>query len=451
MCRSNRQAKLVAEWFNTHSKITVGLVISDTENAKQNSLNKAYQDSFKYDNAPDLLVVHYMLTTGYDVKRLKKMYLLRAPKAHNLLQTISRVNRPYRTKKLNKTYKYGYIVDFVDIESEYNTALQDYIKELEDDARGSSDDDYSLTGLIVDKYDIQKRYLDYKEKLMDFHIDTENMENFSRELCQKNKETLLLIKKILNGIKECETEFKLSNADDLAAQIDTKQIKTMLSSVQHKIDFINLKTTPIDTLAIMNNKDVIEVIYEFLKTNIEVIDYGCDTFDEQSEAAKRFKVALDDVQYQIQNNKNKDDIKIRKLSDLIKKIFEELSITNIEELTEELEKAGEEVRRINEENERLAAKYGNHFSFVRTYQNAFVKYEDIDKSDAEQLLSIVYEHLKDKLRSDAIVIQGKQTFVASVKKEVTKELFKTGLYSKVKGYLGDILSDLYTNLQLYCK
>ena len=221
------------------------------------------------------------------------------------------------------------------------------------------------------------------------------------------------------------------------------------TSVQHKIDFINLKTAPIDTLAIMNNKDVIEVLYEFLKAKVEIIDYGFDNFDESSETAERFKQAVKNVQAEIQRNRNKDDIKIRKLEDLIKQIFEELKIVSIEQLTLELEKAGEEARRINDENDRLAARYGNHFSFVRTYQDTFVKYEDIDKSDAEQLLSIVYEHLKDKLRGDALVIQGKQAFVASVKKDVTKELFKAGLYSKVKGYLGDILSDLYTNLQLY--
>ena len=139
-----------------------------------------------------------------------------------------------------------------------------------------------MTGLIVDKNDIQKRYLEYKEKLKQFHVDTDNMEEFSRELSQKNKEALLQIKKILNGIRDCEIEFKLSNAQDLAAQIDSKMLKTMLSSVQHKIDFINLKTAPIDTLAIMNNKDVIEVLYEFLKAKVEVIDYGFDSFDESS-------------------------------------------------------------------------------------------------------------------------------------------------------------------------
>ena len=76
---------------------------------------------------PDILIVNFMLTTGYDVKRLKKMYLLRGPHAQSLLQTISRVNRPYKSPN-GKVYKYGYIVDFVDIEEEYDKTIEAYIK-----------------------------------------------------------------------------------------------------------------------------------------------------------------------------------------------------------------------------------------------------------------------------------------------------------------------------------
>ncbi|WP_396652135.1 UvrB domain 3-containing protein [Megamonas hypermegale] len=54
-------------------------------------MNKNNQLNFRDTNKPDLLVVNLMLTTGYDVKRLKKMYLLRGPHAQSLLQTISRV------------------------------------------------------------------------------------------------------------------------------------------------------------------------------------------------------------------------------------------------------------------------------------------------------------------------------------------------------------------------
>lgn len=52
------------------------------------SVNKQTQIAFRETLQPDILVVHQMLTTGYDVNRLKKMYLLRNAKEHTLLQTI---------------------------------------------------------------------------------------------------------------------------------------------------------------------------------------------------------------------------------------------------------------------------------------------------------------------------------------------------------------------------
>ena len=44
----------------------------------------------------DLIIVYSMLLTGFDAPRLKRLYLGRKIKAHNLLQTLTRVNRPYK-------------------------------------------------------------------------------------------------------------------------------------------------------------------------------------------------------------------------------------------------------------------------------------------------------------------------------------------------------------------
>ena len=106
VCASNPQAKKIKRWFDESSDLTAGLVISDEE--IPTAANKATQIAFKETLQPDVLVVHQMLTTGYDVNRLKKMYLLRNEKEHTLLQTISRVNRPYKSPA-GKTYQYGYI------------------------------------------------------------------------------------------------------------------------------------------------------------------------------------------------------------------------------------------------------------------------------------------------------------------------------------------------------
>ena len=67
VCRSNPQAKKIHEWFKNHSKLQTGLVMSDSENnAVQNDLNRQNQINFRENGYPDILVVHYMLTTGYD-------------------------------------------------------------------------------------------------------------------------------------------------------------------------------------------------------------------------------------------------------------------------------------------------------------------------------------------------------------------------------------------------
>ena len=447
VCRSNAQAKAVHKWFEENSKLRTNVVVSDSENALQSELNKKAQNSFKYDQFPDILVVHYMLTTGYDVNRLKKMYLLRAPKAQNLLQTISRVNRPYKNKELNKTYKYGYIVDFVDIEEEYNRSLNAYVKELEDEVNEGSDDNVSLTGLIIDKEDIQKRYLSLKEKFInDYGLDENNLELFSRRLGMFSKDALLKLKKILNGIKDCRTEFKLSNALDYEKQIDIDNLKKMLSVLQLRIDYLNIRERPTEILSIMNNEDVIKVIYEFIKTNIEVLNLG--DFATHSDEVQELTDIVSKVQDEIKRNKNKNDIRIRSLEELLQKVFSSLDIYNIEELTEELKKAYIETKKINEENERLAEKYGGHYSFVKTYTDTFNKYT-IDKADSEELLLQIYDCLKDKLKGDAVAIQGKDNFIKSTKMKITKDLLRTGIYGKVKDCLSDILGDLYTNIQLF--
>ena len=65
-----------------------------------------------------------MLLTGFDAPRLKRLYLGRKLKDHNLLQALTRVNRPY------KDHKYGYVVDFADIKQNFDETNAAYLKEL---------------------------------------------------------------------------------------------------------------------------------------------------------------------------------------------------------------------------------------------------------------------------------------------------------------------------------
>lgn len=447
VCRTNLQAKKVHEWFSHNSKLNTGLVITDVNDPKQKQVNRNNQLDFRETLRPDILIVNFMLTTGYDVKRLKKMYLLRGPHAQSLLQTISRVNRPYKSPA-GKIYKYGYIVDFVDIEQEYDKTIEAYIKELEADLNDNGEDEGSLQGLVIDKEDINKKYHKYAEELEDI-ISTENLERFSKQLTYYNKETLLKIRRLLNGIKECQTEFILSRAMNYAVQIDSDKNKKLLKATQERIDFINLSNNTVNMMDVISNDEVVEILYEFIKVKIIIMDLGQITQDNPR--FKRFSKVVRDIQNEIKKNKNKGDIKIKKLDELLQKIFNDLSISDLSDLdsiTDELLEALERARNINYENERLSKLYGGNYAFVKTYQDAIELYP-ADKSDVERTLVIIYQIIEDVLDKDVILIQGRKNFADSVKSKATKLLLKEKIYGKIKEFYAQLLNELYTNIQLF--
>ena len=448
VCRTNTQARKLHQWFEGHSILKTGLVITDEKDPKQAIANKNNQIDFRETLKPDLLIVNFMLTTGYDVKRLKKMYLLRGPHAQSLLQTISRVNRPYKSPN-GRVYKYGYIVDFIDIEGEYNATIENYLKELEAEINENGEEENSLTGLVIDKEDIKRKYDRYVRELEGI-VSTDNLEVFSQKLEQFSKETLLKIRRLLNGIKECHTEFILSRALDYARMIDMDRVRTLLRLVQNRIDFVNLKSKPSETLGVITDKEIMEILFEFIKVKVSILDLG--RFAEEDPDMKEFAETVKEVQKEIKNNKNRDDIKMVKLDELLQRIFEKLSISDlsdISELTEELKEALKRAREINAENERLAAVYGHNYAFVKTYQDAYTNFTGASSAEIEQTLLHVYEAVKDNLSSDALIVQGRKNFVDGIKRAVTRQLLKEGLYQKIRGFYDKLLNELFTNIQIF--
>src|SRR5690606_39478431 len=104
----------------------------------------------------DLLFVYNMLLTGFDAKRLKKLYLGRVIKAHNLLQALTRVNRTY------KDFRYGYVVDFADISKEFDKTNKAYFDELQE-VLGDEMESYS--SLFMSREEMDEKIIEIKEKL----------------------------------------------------------------------------------------------------------------------------------------------------------------------------------------------------------------------------------------------------------------------------------------------
>ncbi len=450
VCSSNPQAKKIKDWFDDKSDLNAGLVISDED--IPTAVNKQTQISFKETLQPDILVVHQMLTTGYDVNRLKKMYLLRNAKEHTLLQTISRVNRPYRSP-VGKTYQYGYIVDFVDISEEYDRTIEMYLKEMEADF-GDEEGNGSLTGLIIGPDDVNEKYKKYKKELEDI-VDTANLERFSKMLSYMNKDALLTIRRLLNGIKTCHTEFKLSRADEYVAQIDIDHIKSLLKATQARIDFVNLSSTPTSLMSIISNKEVVEILYEFFKTKIEILDLGklAEVMKQfvDSEGYNTMTDLVVQVQNEIKRNKNHSQIAMINLDEVLQKLFAMLDISNLESINEELRAILDEARRINDENEKLAARYDGNYAFVKTYSDSIEAHPEFEKEEIAKVLDIVYEAVKEIQSSNILILQGRDNFIASVNNKTITKLIKEKLYSKLnlKEWYNEILTETYNNMKIF--
>jgi len=69
-----------------------------------------------------IAIVVDMWLTGFDVPFLDSMYIDKPVKRHNLIQTISRVNRKYQEKQK------GLVVDYIGIKKQMNLALKQYSK-----------------------------------------------------------------------------------------------------------------------------------------------------------------------------------------------------------------------------------------------------------------------------------------------------------------------------------
>ncbi|HBN76081.1 MAG TPA: type I restriction endonuclease [Planctomycetaceae bacterium] len=73
-----------------------------------------------------IAIVVDMWLTGFDVPSLDTMYIDKPVQKHNLIQTISRVNRTYQQKKK------GLVVDYIGIKRQMNQALAQYSKGNQD-------------------------------------------------------------------------------------------------------------------------------------------------------------------------------------------------------------------------------------------------------------------------------------------------------------------------------
>lgn len=455
VCSSNPQAVKVNNWINTNTNLSSQVVISNPEEFGNDVNNREVQNEFKYSQQPDILVVHQMLTTGYDVPRLKKMYLLRNAKEHTLLQTISRVNRPYRNES-GKQYDYGYIVDFVDISEEYERTIEAYIKELEEEMRINGEDEGSLEGLIVGPEDIYERYKSYLEKLNLMVEELDDAELFSQAIRTKELQALHAIRATIKNIRKTYVEFKISRAEEYAMEIDDEHMRLLYKEVDNRIRTINLKSRPLDTLKLLNNKEIVDIVYEFIKSNVIIMNLALLIDDPKTTDADAKKIqeivdTVKKIQEEAKNNKNEEQMQLIKLDEFLRQIFERLdfaTLQDLESISYDLNQVYDEMLEINEENDRLASIYDGKFAYVKTYQNFIEENPNYSLELAEKMFVLLNEEVDELLKANPLLRKRRSNFIIGVKKIVTRKLLKAKLFKELEltKNLDSVLNQLYTNL-----
>ncbi|HCV04619.1 MAG TPA: restriction endonuclease subunit R [Pseudoalteromonas sp.] len=331
---------------------------------------KDWVDDFKAGKI-DFLFVYNMLLTGFDAKRLKKLYLGRVIRKHNLLQALTRVNRTY------KDFRYGYVVDFADIRKEFDATNKAYFDELQSEL-GDEMEHYSH--LFKSQDEIKEEIEHIKDVL--FRFDTDNMETFSDQISQiQDRETILALKKALADARSLYNLIRLQGEYDFLDQLDFAKLNVLYRETSNHLDLLNLKKdleSGQDTSNLLN-RALEDVIFKFVKIG-----------EEELVLADKLKNTLRQTREALANNIDQQDPKFITLKEELERLFKK---KNLSEVTQEemvanidtLNKIHDQVKELNRQNNQLRQKYLGDAKYTRIHKRLQERHSaQSDISDSER-------------------------------------------------------------------
>jgi HsdR family type I site-specific deoxyribonuclease len=255
-----------------------------------------------------IAIVVDMWLTGFDVPFLDSIYIDKPIQRHNLIQTISRVNRKYEGK--NK----GLVVDYIGIKNQMNLALKQY-------SEGDKDNFEDIAESII----IVRNHLDLLAKL--FH--TFDSSKYFKGTTIQQLNTLNLAAEFVQQTKELETRFmglvkRLKAAYDICAGSEqltqTERDYTHFYLAVRSIIFKLTKGNAPDT-AQMNAK-VREMIKEALQSDgvEEIFKLGDEAETEQDIFDEDYLAKIEKIKL--------PNTKIKLLQQLLAKVIGEIRKVN---------------------------------------------------------------------------------------------------------------------------
>lgn len=329
---------------------SAALILHDVGSKEE---RKQWVEDFKAGKI-DLLFVYNMLLTGFDAKRLKKLYLGRVIRSHNLLQALTRVNRTY------KDFRYGYVVDFADIRKEFDATNKAYFDELQAEL-GDEVEHYS--NLFKSAEEIAEEIEAIKDILFSFNI--ENAEEFSRQITQiQDRATVLALKKALADARSLYNLIRLQGDYPLLQELDFQKLNQLYRETCNHLDLLNLKESIESSTDTSNLLKVAleDVLFMFTKIR-----------EEELVLADKLKNTLRQTREALADNFDQQDPKFITLREELERLFKKKKLNEVtqDEMTVNigaLNAIHDQVKELNRQNNQLRAKYQGDAKYTRIHK-----------------------------------------------------------------------------------
>ncbi|WRG06020.1 DEAD/DEAH box helicase family protein [Helicobacter pylori] len=367
VCFSNAQAKLANLLFNEVQekvlqenpnlkilkKLQSSLILHDEQEVKEKI------HSFKHEDT-DIVFVFNMLLTGFDLPSLKRLYIHRELKDHNLLQALARVNRSYNNMS------FGYLIDFVGIKENCDKTTDDYLKELNRFNQSGANSDSNIKDIFADRKTLEKDIKNAYDDLFNYPIDDiEGMTSAIVSMSAMNE--LLKVSRTINTLKERYNLIRTSNDKKILSLKEKMDIEKIhkISSMLHKkakhlhaLKNINEPKNPNDLI-------ILEDLIALLDFKIEFKERKELRFKEKEEISAKQKQAKEILE-KIPDKQDKEIQKFYK--DFSKLLQTPTTSQNFEEISHSYDAIISQLKQHKEQTTHLLNKYDNDLSYAITHQ-----------------------------------------------------------------------------------
>lgn len=352
------------DYKSKYRPLKAGIILHDTDDKET---RKQIVKDFKKNMTVDILIVFNMLLTGFDAPRLKRLYFGRKLKDHNLLQAITRVNRPY------PGMRYGFVIDFADIKRNFKETNEAYLQELnrfnDVDETGESAATDTFTQVIEDKEEILNQMKKVRQTLFNYTYD--NAEEFSSEIStEEDKAVLLDLKQALESAKNMANIVRTFGDDEMKeqfAKLEITKLPQLLSEVQRRISIINQKEAfnANEETKILINEAMMDIEFTFSKIGqeeMQLISGGVELKEKWQRTISSFT-----------QNFDQDDPEFISLREAFMERFKEhgFVIDTIAKFNEETQALDEIIGRLQDLQKRnnvLLKKYKGDEKFARVHK-----------------------------------------------------------------------------------